>query len=297
MFRALTTMLPAIVCAGLATPLSAGTVDAPFDRGDVNQDGMLNIADPISLLDFLFSGGVAPACDDAADANDDGQLNIGDGVYLLAHLFNMAAAPPPPFGAPGPDPTADPLGCASVDCLNEAELTVLLGLVPGTLPLPGAIPINSTTVAGLATVTVGPGDAELNLAMIDIDIGTASVTANGTITGTDIPVEIDLIIGGTITCTADISLDWNLDATFVTAPFGTGAVELISVGTTTFNTANTSIDPVGCGIAGSLASALASLLSGTVDDLVNDAVQPAVADIIAEVDALLATTTVIVCDP
>ncbi len=85
-----------------------------FRRGDVNSDGSINIGDAVSLLGFLFSGGVAPSCDDSADTNDDGSMNIGDAVYLLGFLFSGGAAPPAPGDACGLDPTdTDPLDCLS----------------------------------------------------------------------------------------------------------------------------------------------------------------------------------------
>ena len=94
---------------------SITVLDAPvFRRGDVNLDEAFDIADPIALLDALFSGGATPGCTDGADANDDGALDIGDPIALLGALFSGAAPPP----APGPttcgiDPTADALGCES----------------------------------------------------------------------------------------------------------------------------------------------------------------------------------------
>jgi hypothetical protein len=83
-----------------------------FQRGDINVDGKTDIADPIRVLAFLFGSGTGEiSCLKAADTDDDGRLNITDPVFLLAHLFRSAAAPPPPFGACGPDPTADALSC------------------------------------------------------------------------------------------------------------------------------------------------------------------------------------------
>jgi hypothetical protein len=53
----------------------------------------------------------APACLDAADGNDDGALGLTDAIYVLSHLFLGGPAPPPPFPAPGADPTPDGLDC------------------------------------------------------------------------------------------------------------------------------------------------------------------------------------------
>lgn len=85
-----------------------------FQRADSNGDGALNIADPIALLDLLFSGGAgAVNCDDALDGNDDGNRDIADAVFVLAFLFSGGPTPPAPFGVCGVDPTTDALGCVS----------------------------------------------------------------------------------------------------------------------------------------------------------------------------------------
>ena len=84
-----------------------------FMRGDSNADGDLNIADAIRTLGFLFGGDAIPSCMKAADANDDGDVNIADAIKTLGHLFGGEGALPDPFGACGPDPTADELTCVS----------------------------------------------------------------------------------------------------------------------------------------------------------------------------------------
>ena len=81
-----------------------------FRRGDPNGDAEVNITDAVSVLSYLFSGGVEPACEDAGDGNDDGRLDISDALAILGYLFLGSAAPP----APGPevcgeDPTEDEL--------------------------------------------------------------------------------------------------------------------------------------------------------------------------------------------
>lgn len=74
---------------------------------DGNQDGDLNIADPVHLLGFLFQGSVTilPCGDGTAldpgnlkllDANGDGKMDLSDPVRLLNYLF--AGAEPPVLG-------------------------------------------------------------------------------------------------------------------------------------------------------------------------------------------------------
>jgi hypothetical protein len=81
-----------------------------FVRGDANEDGVVDVADPVYTLSFLFSSGPG-ICLDAMDANDDGLVNIADAVYKLSFLFSGGPAPPAPYPGMGADPTADPLGC------------------------------------------------------------------------------------------------------------------------------------------------------------------------------------------
>ncbi|MCA8960692.1 MAG: dockerin type I repeat-containing protein, partial [Planctomycetes bacterium] len=66
-------------------------------RADANADGMINIADAVSILGFLFTGGSAPVpCPEVGDVNGDGLLNIADAVSLLAFLFSGGPAPVAP---------------------------------------------------------------------------------------------------------------------------------------------------------------------------------------------------------
>ena len=80
---------------------------AEFVRSDANGDAAVDIADAISILSALFSGGTLP-CPDAADANDDGLLDIADAITVLTGLFGGA-----PGGGHGceADATPDSLGC------------------------------------------------------------------------------------------------------------------------------------------------------------------------------------------
>jgi hypothetical protein len=81
-----------------------------FQRGDLNADGKVDIADGIETLNHLFRGRRI-FCEDAADSNDDGSLDVSDPVYLLMALFTGGKEPPAPFGSCGEDPTGDDLGC------------------------------------------------------------------------------------------------------------------------------------------------------------------------------------------
>jgi hypothetical protein len=62
-------------------------------RGDVNTDGMINSADVVYLINYLFKGGPAPVPLEAGDVNSDGIINSADVVYLINYLFKGGPAP------------------------------------------------------------------------------------------------------------------------------------------------------------------------------------------------------------
>lgn len=85
-----------------------------FIRGEVNRVGPVDMNDVVMLANYLFRDGVAPICLDSGDINDDGVLDIGDPIYLVFWLFvGGRPMPGPPFPDSGPDPTfRDNLGCS-----------------------------------------------------------------------------------------------------------------------------------------------------------------------------------------
>jgi hypothetical protein len=84
-----------------------------FVRGDSNQDGAIDISDPVFVLNALFvAGSGVGSCADASDANDDGTVDISDAIYALRFLFLGGEQPPRPYPDPGADSTPDSLACA-----------------------------------------------------------------------------------------------------------------------------------------------------------------------------------------
>jgi hypothetical protein len=76
--------------------------------GDASGDSLVDLADVVFLVNYLYRGGSEPCMCEAADANSDCLINLGDLVYLLNYLFK---------GSYGPLP-----GCAHCpheDCLPE----------------------------------------------------------------------------------------------------------------------------------------------------------------------------------
>ena len=61
--------------------------------GDANGDGVVNSADVVYLINYLFKGGPAPEPMAAGDPNDDCVINSADVVYLINYLFKGGPAP------------------------------------------------------------------------------------------------------------------------------------------------------------------------------------------------------------
>ena len=87
-------------------------------RGDANLDGaVVVIADAIQILGGLFDPEVTLLCLDAADVNDDGAVDLADPISLLNFGFGGNGPPPAaPFPDCGPDPTDDALDCQVSGC-------------------------------------------------------------------------------------------------------------------------------------------------------------------------------------
>jgi len=101
--------------------------EAKFIRGDCNfsfgSSHPVDISDAAAMVGYFFLEGdahFAAPCDDACDANDDGRLDAADIVFLLNYLFVPGSPFPPAPGpkTPGVDPTSDNLGCsgAQAEC-------------------------------------------------------------------------------------------------------------------------------------------------------------------------------------
>ena len=88
------------------TELTTGTVEVrgleKFIRGDCNLDKIINISDPIMILNYKFAG-ASLECERAADANADSQVDIADPLFLLQFLFQQGSTPPAPFPEAGHD--------------------------------------------------------------------------------------------------------------------------------------------------------------------------------------------------
>ena len=59
-----------------------------IERGDVNEDGLVNIADATALIDYLLSGNADGINLDNANCNQDEGINIADVTALVDYLLS-----------------------------------------------------------------------------------------------------------------------------------------------------------------------------------------------------------------
>jgi hypothetical protein len=65
----------------------------PYGRGDVNKDGIIDVADVMYLINYLFIGGSAPDPMWLGDATCDDAVDVADVMYLINYLFIGGSAP------------------------------------------------------------------------------------------------------------------------------------------------------------------------------------------------------------
>ena len=74
--------------------IKAGFVHASYVmRGDANADGVINVADIVYLVNFLYRGGIDPCPMESGDATCDGIVNVADIVFLVNYLYREGNPP------------------------------------------------------------------------------------------------------------------------------------------------------------------------------------------------------------
>ena len=91
-----------------------------FRRGDLDGVGGLGVTDAVNILNRMIFG-IEPAfeCEDVLDVDDDGRVNITDPIVILRYQFQGGPAPAEPFASCGEDPTPLDLlaECVDSNCL------------------------------------------------------------------------------------------------------------------------------------------------------------------------------------
>ena len=120
-------LMVSLLVAGVALggPVEPGN---RFIRGDTNQDGCVDARDGDFLLLLLNDPDQGFKCREAADANDDGEVNLADAVFILNFAENGGFPPPLPFPECG-FARGESLGCESYlddACSGCVEPEILL---------------------------------------------------------------------------------------------------------------------------------------------------------------------------
>ncbi len=92
----------------------------PFLRGRVNQDDFIEISDAITTLLYLFRGQGPLLCEDAADFDDSGEVDLADPISILTYMFLGGRPPQEPHLECGIDTTKDDLECEqATSCVSN----------------------------------------------------------------------------------------------------------------------------------------------------------------------------------
>jgi len=68
-------------------------INEPYDIGDCDHSGLIDIDDIVFLIDYLFQGGPAPDPLELGDTDCSGGIDIDDVVYLIEYVFQSGPAP------------------------------------------------------------------------------------------------------------------------------------------------------------------------------------------------------------
>jgi hypothetical protein len=71
-----------------------GRGEPEYMHGDANGDFIVDAADVVFLINYLYQGGNPPYPYEAGDANCDGEVTASDVVYLINYLFKNGDPPP-----------------------------------------------------------------------------------------------------------------------------------------------------------------------------------------------------------
>jgi len=108
------------------THISETDFPEEFMRGDVNNDGKVNISDVTVLVNYLLSGNAAAVNVNAVDVNEDTRVNITDVTVLINYLLSGN------WPAPAPMDMWYLIGTnvGTSQWENEGESSVGIGLIP-----------------------------------------------------------------------------------------------------------------------------------------------------------------------
>ena len=149
---------------------------AGMQRGDVNGDGNVNIADVTALISGLLGGSIDDA-DPCADVTADGQVSIADVTALINHV--LSGTPLPPID---PEPEEFCVDGVSFIMVPVEGGSFMMGGTDeqGSDPIDRERPVHQVTLSSYAI-----GQTEVTQALWQAVMGTIP----GYFTGSQLPVE------------------------------------------------------------------------------------------------------------
>jgi hypothetical protein len=101
-------------------PIGIEVLIGRFTRGNVNDDGRVDLSDAVWIVEALVPalGGPSIACLDAGDVNGDERLELADAIFLIEYLFRSGRNPPSPFPGCGPGQDPSPARCPAGSVLS-----------------------------------------------------------------------------------------------------------------------------------------------------------------------------------
>ena len=57
-------------------------------KGDINGDGLVNVSDVTTLVDYILDKNPSPCDENACDVNEDGNINVTDVTSLVDIILN-----------------------------------------------------------------------------------------------------------------------------------------------------------------------------------------------------------------
>jgi len=82
-----------VVQMSLATLVTVAK-SAGYKIGDPTMNGVIDLADVVFLIDYVYKGGSAPDPFSSGDVTCDAQITLADIVYLINYLYKNGPAPP-----------------------------------------------------------------------------------------------------------------------------------------------------------------------------------------------------------
>lgn len=67
--------------------------DCCVQRGDIDHNGQIDVADIDYVVTWMFAAGPEPPCLDEADVNGDGGIDISDLLHLIDYVFHEGPSP------------------------------------------------------------------------------------------------------------------------------------------------------------------------------------------------------------